>query len=174
MQWTVERFQRKKHTKGKDSSWTDTLEALEALERKSFPKSECMSVANELGKPSVLCWVARSAPVGTCSDEGNGGSSSVLGTIIVQVIRGGKYRIHKVSVAEAHRRHGIGKALMGTFLSWIKTQSEGGKVCDLFVDVTRDPAISLYTKHYHFHRVRRISDYYGPGRDAWYMERPCC
>ncbi|RKP13335.1 acyl-CoA N-acyltransferase [Piptocephalis cylindrospora] len=159
MAWIVEKLQRKK-----GDCWSTTIEALETLERRTFPKSECMDVRAELSKSSTMCWVVRPAQTIPKGHEG----PSVLGTIIIQVARGGRYRIHKLSVAERWRGQGMGGVLIDHFLSWMREQGED-RECDLFVDTARQPAISLYTK-YQFTRVRHISNYYGTDRDAWYMQ----
>ncbi len=73
-----------------------------------------------------------------------------------------------IAVMPEHRGMGIAKALLERAIS--ATKDLEAKYMFLEVDVTNIAALNLYL-HYEFRIRGTIKDYYGPGRDAYYMER---
>eukprot|EP01102_Stenamoeba_stenopodia_P019213 TRINITY_DN7187_c0_g1_i1.p1 TRINITY_DN7187_c0_g1~~TRINITY_DN7187_c0_g1_i1.p1 ORF type:complete len:242 (-),score=61.40 TRINITY_DN7187_c0_g1_i1:756-1481(-) len=85
----------------------------------------------------------------------------------------GGVKILKVAVSEAHRRRGIGEALLREALKGILPSSSSSSqppasFISLHVDPSRIPAVALYKK-LGFSEKTFIKDYYHPGRDAYLM-----
>jgi [ribosomal protein S18]-alanine N-acetyltransferase len=66
------------------------------------------------------------------------------------------------------RRRGLGTALFRELLG--RLERAGARGVRLEVDVRNRAAISFY-RRFGFRRVGRLADYYGPGLDAYEMER---
>ena len=83
----------------------------------------------------------------------------------------GEGRIASIAVIESHRKIGIGSGLMDEceriFASYRLRKYL------LEVETTNFPAILLYT-HRGYNVMGLIKDYYGTGRDAYFMERRLC
>lgn len=66
------------------------------------------------------------------------------------------------------RRRGVGSALFGELLA--RLERVGARTVRLEVDVRNAAAIAFY-RRFGFRRRRRLPAYYGPGLDAYEMER---
>ena len=77
--------------------------------------------------------------------------------------RGG---VTSVAVAPAHRRQGVGRALMCAALGHLKKQR--AEQSDLEVSVSNSAAQSLY-ESFGFKRAKLLPDYYGLHRDGLQM-----
>lgn len=73
-----------------------------------------------------------------------------------------------LAVDPAHRRQGLGEALVET--AAVVTAAAGAKVMFLEVAEDNQPAMALYAKA-GFERAGRRPDYYGPGAHAWLLRR---
>ncbi len=76
-------------------------------------------------------------------------------------------RLYSLAVDSAHRGKGFGKALLNNCLDILK--AEGIATVFLEVDVENIPAIALY-EAFGFKKIRRMADYYAPGKDGWKMQ----
>lgn len=73
-----------------------------------------------------------------------------------------------ITVADGHRRKGIGRELLRRLIDWSRTQK-----CEaimLEVRVGNEEAIPLYTS-FGFIEISRRKDYYGPGKSAIVMRK---
>jgi len=75
--------------------------------------------------------------------------------------RGTVGRLYSLAVGEAHRGKGFGKVLLGNCLE--TARAEGLSAVYLEVEAPNAPAIGLY-RSFGFVPLRRLPDYYGPGR----------
>ncbi len=80
--------------------------------------------------------------------------------------RGTVGRIYSLAVGPQQRRRGLGKAILDGCLEALRGDHAVAVVLE--VDVENAPAIALYERA-GFRKVRRLSDYYGSGKDAWKM-----
>jgi len=81
---------------------------------------------------------------------------------------GGIADVLTLTVAETHRRKGIGRELLRRLIDWARTQE-----CEaimLEVRVGNEEAIPLYTS-FGFIEISRRKDYYGPGKTAIVMRK---
>lgn len=76
--------------------------------------------------------------------------------------------LHRIVVAENHRRRGLASAMLAAGLAWARRR--GAARVLLEVDDTNEPAIALYRGH-GFHPISRREHYYGTGRHAVVMQR---
>jgi ribosomal protein S18 acetylase RimI-like enzyme len=74
--------------------------------------------------------------------------------------------LESIAVDPAFRNRGVAQALLGATLA--KMRSERVSTIRLMVELENESALRLY-RQAGFVRVRRVKDYYGPGRDAWRM-----
>ena len=74
-------------------------------------------------------------------------------------------QVEKVAVPSAFKRQGVGSAMMSCL-----AHSAGRRVIRLHVEKTNVAALALY-KNARFTSTATRSDYYGPGEDAFVMEK---
>ncbi|PYH40627.1 GNAT family N-acetyltransferase [Aspergillus saccharolyticus JOP 1030-1] len=131
----------------------DILAQIARVEKKSFPANEVMSFGEELWRKKPNTRVLYTAA--------SGANPPVVLAYAVYVRQKGVALLHKVCVAESHRRQGVGIQLM----QYIRTrlQKEGCQYIQLWVDQDRAPARALYVRSGYAER-EAIADYYGPGR----------
>jgi ribosomal protein S18 acetylase RimI-like enzyme len=134
----------------------DILTAIQSLERRTFPSSECLSILTETSKRNTQLIYAQS-------------SSSVVGYLIYITTSSG-LRIHKVCVAEAFRRQHIATNLIQRVCGLAQ---KTGKDVDLWVDEGRLPARHCYITCGFMQAGNMITDYYGPGRNGLRMLWTC-
>lgn len=138
-------------------AFPDDLETLWNLDQKCFEPGIAYS-AGELRRflrlPSVQTLVAEL-------------KGRVAG-FITGYLRGGVARIVTVDVDPDCRRQGLGKRLMEEWIS--RLLRAGAREVRLEVDVGNDGAIAFY-RNLGFRKLRRLENYYGPGRDAFEMRR---
>ena len=134
------------------------LQAVLAIEKKTFPKSESLDILSELKKQNAYLSVA--------VQHGVEKTDVALGHLLYIRLRGTAI-LHKVCVTEEWRRQGVGKRLLQSFLN--KMSNEGCRVIQLWVDDAREPAKALY-ESFGFAEVGRVENYYGPGRTGIKME----
>jgi ribosomal protein S18 acetylase RimI-like enzyme len=135
----------------------DILNAIQSLERRTFPSSECLAIIAETSKRNTQLLYAQS-------------SSSIVGYLIFVHTPGGGLRIHKVCVAEAFRRRGIATDLIERVCD---IASKAGKDIDLWVDEARIPARECYIKCGYAQVGDTVIDYYGPRRNGIRMLWKC-
>ena len=134
----------------------DTLNAIQSLERRTFPSSECLAIITETAKRNSQLLYAQS-------------SSSIVGYLIfIQAPNG--LRIHKVCIAEAFRRQGIATSFVERVC---EIASKVGKDIDLWVEEARIPARECYIKCGFAQVGDTVIDYYGPGRNGIRMVWKC-
>ncbi|KAL4968978.1 GNAT family N-acetyltransferase [Aspergillus stella-maris] len=143
------------HCLGKSQA-VEVLSQITRIEKKTFPSSEAWPFGEELWrkKPNTRVLYATLASQGTHSPR-------PLIAYALYVRQKGVALLHKVCVAEACRRKGVGNQLM----KYIRTrlQKEGCQYVHLWVDQGRESARALYIRNgFEEHEV--IVDYYAPGR----------
>lgn len=131
----------------------DVLAAIQSLERRTFPSSECLSILTETAKRNTQVLYAVSS------------SSNVVGYLIYINTTSG-IRIHKVCVAEKFRRQHIATRLIQEVCALVQ---KGWKDIDLWVDEARLPARRCYAKCGFEQAGDVVLDYYGPGRNGLRM-----
>jgi ribosomal protein S18 acetylase RimI-like enzyme len=87
--------------------------------------------------------------------------------------QGPRFYVFGIAVDEAHRGHGVGRALLRAAIAGARALR--ARAVALHVAVGNEPAVRLYASE-GFHPVRRVSDYYRFGasrgeRDAYEMLR---
>lgn len=134
----------------------DITIAIQSLERRTFPSSECLTIITEISKRNTQLLYAQS-------------SSSVIGYLIYINTSLG-LRIHKVCVAEPFRRQHVATKLIQRVC---EVAQNAGKDVDLWVDQGRQPARQCYAA-YGFVQADGVAyDYYGRGRHGIRMVWSC-
>ena len=95
-------------------------------------------------------------------------SGEVAGFAAGDVSARGAGPVVTLDVSPAFRRQGIGRTLFSDLLE--RFRKAGATGIRLEVEVENQPAIAFY-RTFGFRPTRRVSDYYGYGRDAWEMEK---
>ncbi|HEY6930409.1 MAG TPA: N-acetyltransferase [Thermoanaerobaculia bacterium] len=95
-------------------------------------------------------------------------SGEVAGFAAGYVSARGAGHVVTLDVSPAFRRQGLGRTLFSDLLQ--RFRRAGATGIRLEVEVENQPAIAFY-RTFGFRPTRRVSDYYGYGRDAWEMER---
>jgi ribosomal-protein-alanine N-acetyltransferase len=129
----------------------DDLPAVLALERAGFAEPEQWSErswAGELLGEGRTVLLAR--------------AEQLLGVVAFRTT-GEHADLHRLVVAPAHRREGLGSALVRAGLDAVRHL--GARAVLLEVDYDNEPAIALY-QHLGFEQLTARRDYYGPGQDA--------
>ena len=141
------------------------LNAIMELERAGFAPAEQWSERSWIGEmigESRRVLIAR-----TFARGGSGGLPPGLGTAPVGVIAlsvvGELADLHRLVVAPAFRRRGIGTELVSAGLAAVR--GRGAHAVILEVDYGNDAAIALYQRM-GFEQLTVRDDYYGPGRHA--------
>jgi ribosomal protein S18 acetylase RimI-like enzyme len=129
------------------------LAAIQALERRTFPSSECLSIITETAKRNTQVLYAESS------------SSNLVGYLIYINTTSG-IRIHKVCVAEKFRRQHVATRLIQEVCALAQ---KAGKDVDLWVDEVRLPARGCYVNCGFVQAGDVVVDYYGPGRNGLRM-----
>ncbi len=129
----------------------DDLAAIMALERLGFPEPERWSERSWLGE---LLGTGRTVLIAR--------GKSAVGVITMQTL-GELSDLHRLVVAPAHRRTGVGTALVVEALTAVRHL--GARAVILEVDYSNDPAIALYSG-LGFEQLAARQNYYGPGRHA--------
>lgn len=88
---------------------------------------------------------------------------AVAGFVISYRAPGNIGHVVTLDVAQAHRRSGVGRALMEEVMA--RLARRGVKGYRLEVDATNAPALSFY-QAFGFRESRRLPDYYGHGREG--------
>jgi [ribosomal protein S18]-alanine N-acetyltransferase len=131
------------------------LAAIMTLERTGFPEGERWSerswTGELLGEGRTVILARSHVPVGV---------------ITVQTV-GELADLHRLVVAPAYRRHGIGSRLIVAAL--IAVRHLGARAVILEVEYSNDPAIGLYATM-GFEQLTARENYYGPGRHALIMK----
>jgi ribosomal-protein-alanine N-acetyltransferase len=78
--------------------------------------------------------------------------------------RGGD--LESIAVDPRFRSRGVAQALLATLID--KLRAQGVRALRLMVSVENESALRFYRRS-GFVRIRRVKEYYGPGRDAWRM-----
>ena len=134
----------------KTSNATEAIiSAIQALERRTFPSSECLSITTETAKRNTQLLYAQ--------------SSSTLIAYLIYINTSSGLRIHKVCVADPFRRKGIATILVERVCQVARNT---GKDIDLWVDEARIAARKCYTKLGFKDVGETVVDYYGPGRNG--------
>ena len=130
-----------------------TIAGCLVLDALAFPRPGFVA-ARDLSRPSFRAWVCRST------------DTPDLWGFLGCVRARDSLHITVVTCAEAHRRHGVGTALLRTALLQARTQ----RLARLTLEVRPDnaAAIALYRK-LGFSEQGLRADHYGPGDDALAM-----
>jgi ribosomal-protein-alanine N-acetyltransferase len=83
-------------------------------------------------------------------------------------VRGERARLLSIAVLPEARGRGHGKEMMREAIAVAK--AKGARVMELEVNMLNVEAINLYLKH-GLSIAGMIADYYGPGKDAFYMTK---
>jgi len=134
----------------------DITTAIQSLERRTFPSSECLSIIAETAKRTTQLLYARSP-------------SAIIGYLIYINTASG-LRIHKVCVAEPFRRQHVATKLVQRVC---ELAQKAGKDIDLWVDEGRLPARQCYAACGFVQVGEVVVDYYGPGRNGIRMVWSC-
>ncbi len=129
----------------------DDLPAVLALERAGFAEAERWSErswAGELLGEGRTVLLAR--------------AEQVVGVVAFRTT-GELADLHRLVVAPAHRRSGLGSALVRAGLDAVRHL--GARAAVLEVGYDNEAAIALY-QHVGFEQLSARRDYYGPGQDA--------
>lgn len=129
----------------------DDLAAIMALERSGFAAAERWTERSWLGE---LLGEDRTVLIARAHQP--------LGVITLQTT-GELTDLHRLIVAPAHRRQGIGRALVRAGLT--AARHLGARAVILEVAYDNEPAIALYQK-LGFEQLAARQDYYGPGQHA--------
>lgn len=152
----------------------DALSAVEAIERRSFPKHESLSeiIRHEVRQRSRTLLLARPR------SEAPAPAPPVLGYVLLERSAVAVH-VTKLAVVEAHRRRGIGRALLRDAMRRARAPQRGERgrsacarpvgTVTLHVDPERTGAVALYAS-LGFRETSRRVDYYQVGRDAAFME----
>jgi ribosomal protein S18 acetylase RimI-like enzyme len=135
------------------------LEAMVELENRCFAKGVAM-------KRRQLRYMLRSpnASVRVVRQDGRIVAQALV--LRRRTPRGTVGRVYSIAVDQDCRGRGLGRTLLCDCLRQLR--QEGVRRVVLEVDVQNTPAVSLYESE-GFCRLRRLRDYYAPGRDAWKM-----
>jgi ribosomal-protein-alanine N-acetyltransferase len=91
---------------------------------------------------------------------------AVVGVITVQTVDV-TADLHRLIIADSHRRQGIGTALID---AGVRAARERGAIRMLLeVEAGNDAGVAVY-QHYGFEQLASRPDYYGPGRHALIMK----
>jgi|SRR5215211_3068288 len=129
----------------------DDLAAIMTLERAGFPEPERWSERSWLGE---LLGDGRTILIARAQFP--------VGVITVQTV-GELADLHRLVVAPAHRRKGVGTVLVTSALA--AARQHGARAVILEVDYSNDPAIAFYSG-LGFEQLYARENYYGPGRHA--------
>ena len=127
------------------------LPAIMALERVGFPAAEQWSERSWQGE---LLGEGRTVLVARAHQP--------VGVIAFQTV-GELADLHRLVVGPAHRRRGVGLALVAAGLAAVRRV--GARAAILEVGYTNEPAIALYQR-LGFEQLIAREDYYGPGQHA--------
>jgi ribosomal-protein-alanine N-acetyltransferase len=127
------------------------LDAIMSLERAGFPASEQWSERSWQGE---LLGEGRTVLVAR--------AHLPVGVVAFQTI-GELADLHRLVVAPAHRRRGVGAALVVAGLTAVRHL--GARAAILEVGYANEPAIALYQR-LGFEQLRARQNYYGPGQHA--------
>lgn len=130
-----------------------------ALDATTFPHCSLPPIFGDDAPPAV--WIAR-------ADHG----SAVIGFVATRASRT-TLEISALAVDSAHRRTGIGRALVRATTR--SARARGFSSIELHVSTGNEAAVALYLRE-RFEKVRRIEGYYSTrhfpdGGDAWLMVR---
>jgi ribosomal protein S18 acetylase RimI-like enzyme len=134
----------------------EIVAAVQSLERRIFPSSECLSITTETSQRNTTLLYATL-------------QSAIVGYLIYINTASG-IRIHKVCVANASRRQGIATNLIRRV---IEVAAKGGKDIDLWVDEARIPARQCYAVNGFIQAGDVVVDYYAAGRNGIRMVWKC-
>ena len=146
------------HTLGQADA-TSILEKITRIEKRTFPSSEAFDFNISLWKKKPNTRVIYGT-LSTSTPSDNGASTQVM-AYAVYVRMKGTALLHKVCIAEPHRRKGFGKVLMEYVMQ--RLRKEGCWEIHLWVDGEREAARRLYAGC-GFEERESVIDYYGPGR----------
>ena len=141
------------NTVPKDSHPPDFLEQIRKVERRTFPKDEAMDFEMELKKRNTEITIV----LGESDEEAK---PRVVAYMLYARLHGIAL-LQKICVLESYQRRGTARKM----LSMLKTklESQGCERLQLWVDMARKPARSLYAS-LGFRESDRSRDYYAPGR----------
>jgi ribosomal protein S18 acetylase RimI-like enzyme len=130
-----------------------------ALDATTFPHCSLPPVFGDDAPPAV--WIARADRDGP-----------VIGFVGTKASRT-TLEISGLAVDSAHRRNGIGRALVRATTR--SARARGFSTIELHVSTANEAAVALYERE-RFEKTRRIESYYSPrhfgdGGDAWLMIR---
>ncbi|KAI9796536.1 MAG: hypothetical protein M1833_006100 [Piccolia ochrophora] len=131
------------------------LRNIKRIERKSFPTQEAFQFDTELKKRNTCLLLVHSAL----------NTANVVGYLVYVRIKRVAL-LHKVCVANEHRRHGHARAMIEALRDRLST--EACECIQLWVDEARNPAKHLY-EACGFTLVRKVPDYYALGRTGLEM-----
>jgi ribosomal protein S18 acetylase RimI-like enzyme len=136
----------------KESEAAAVIEQIARIEKRTFPSSEAFDFNMSLWSKKPNTRVI----YGTIS-----GQNHDVIAYAVYIRLKGTALLHKICIAEAYRRKGLGKLLMEHVKQ--RLQDERCQDVHLWVDADREAAHRLYLGS-GFEERERMDDYYGPGR----------
>jgi ribosomal-protein-alanine acetyltransferase len=128
------------------------LPAIMALEEAAFPLAE---------RWSATAWGEEFVPDNRCvlvDVDGPALRGVVTGQVVLDTAD-----VHRIIVAAANRRGGIGRGLLTALLTW--AVQAGAEQVLLEVNADNESAIDFY-RSFGFQNLSFRADYYGPGSDA--------
>ncbi|KAI9678130.1 MAG: hypothetical protein M1817_006074 [Caeruleum heppii] len=132
------------------------LASVKRLEKKAFPAQESLDFDMELRKLNthLLCVVQMDAT-----------DIKVMAYLVYARIKQ-QASLHKVCVAEGHRRRGLATTMLTTMQRDLQRQN--CRTIHLWVDEARETARRLY-ESCGYRPVERVADYYSPNRHGLKM-----
>ena len=137
-------------------SSNDILTAIQSLERRTFPSSECLSIISETSKRNTQLLYVQ--------------SPSVIIAYLIYINTSSGLRIHKVCVAENFRRQRVATKLIQRVCGLAQ---KAGKDIDLWADEGRVAARQCYATCGFVQAGDVVIDYYGPRRNGIRMIWSC-
>ena len=132
------------------------LEALYQLDQICFEPGVAYSRAQ------LAAYFRRAGTRGWVAEAG----SELAGFVLASCDRRGRGHIITLDVAPSWRRRALGSVLMDRAENWVRQQ--GGEAIYLETAENNLGAQAFYLRR-GYEKLRRIDDYYGPGRAAWLM-----
>ncbi|KAK9766917.1 hypothetical protein K7432_003634 [Basidiobolus ranarum] len=148
---------------------SEVIEKIQLIEKRTFPKNECMPIEHEAKKLTNTLIIAYYFKTSTTSDQKPVKPQKILCIVGYLIYTFSKVdsmvKIIKVAVDKPFRGHGIATNLMNSALEKVRESCTQEMRCQLHVDPTRTEAVGLYLKM-GFVVEKRMENYYAENRHA--------